>query len=77
MEAQRDFKELLALFNAHNVEYAIVGAYAVRSRIARERLAESSAGFLFFLAQARAKPGQEGRDRGSGDNGDTRVQAEG
>lgn len=29
MEAQRDFKELLALFNAHNVEYAIVGAYAL------------------------------------------------
>ena len=29
MEAQRDFKGLLALFNAHNVEYAIVGAYAL------------------------------------------------
>ena len=29
MEAQQDFKELLALFNAHNVAYAIVGAYAL------------------------------------------------
>ncbi len=26
MEAQSDFKELLALFNAHQVEYMIVGA---------------------------------------------------
>ena len=29
MEVQRDFKELLALFNAHNVDYLIVGAYAL------------------------------------------------
>lgn len=29
MEIQRDFKELLALFNAHNVEYLIVGAHAL------------------------------------------------
>ena len=29
MEAQEDFKELLALFNAHNIEYMIVGAYAL------------------------------------------------
>ncbi|MDP6038305.1 MAG: hypothetical protein QGG64_07135 [Candidatus Latescibacteria bacterium] len=29
MEAQQDFKELLALFNTHNVAYVIVGAYAL------------------------------------------------
>lgn len=29
MEAQRDFKELLELFNGHRVEYMIVGAYAL------------------------------------------------
>ncbi|KAF0159219.1 MAG: hypothetical protein FD159_689 [Syntrophaceae bacterium] len=29
MEAQEDFKELLALFNGHKVEYMIVGAYAL------------------------------------------------
>ena len=29
MEAQADFKELLALFNVHKVEYIIVGAYAM------------------------------------------------
>ncbi|MDA0746211.1 MAG: hypothetical protein O2954_06810 [bacterium] len=29
MEAQADFKELLTLFNAHNVAYVIVGAYAL------------------------------------------------
>ncbi len=29
MELQPDFKELLALFNAHRVEYLIVGAYAL------------------------------------------------
>lgn len=29
MEAQSDFKELLALFNSHKVEYLIVGAYAL------------------------------------------------
>jgi hypothetical protein len=29
MEAQTDYKELLALFNAHNVRYIIVGAYAL------------------------------------------------
>ena len=29
MEVQQDFKELLALFNAHNVDYMIVGAYAL------------------------------------------------
>lgn len=28
MEVQKDFKELLALCNAHNVDYLIVGAYA-------------------------------------------------
>lgn len=29
MEIQKDFKELLELFNAHKVEYVIVGAYAL------------------------------------------------
>lgn len=29
MEVQPDFKELLALFNAHNVEYVVVGGYAL------------------------------------------------
>lgn len=29
MEIYRDFQELLALFNAHNVEYVIVGGYAM------------------------------------------------
>lgn len=29
MEVQEDFKELLALLNAHEVEYVIVGAYAL------------------------------------------------
>lgn len=29
MDLQPDFKELLALFNAHRVEYLIVGAYAL------------------------------------------------
>lgn len=29
MEVQQDFKELLALFNAHNVKYLIVGGYAL------------------------------------------------
>jgi|SRR5271157_5423262 len=29
MEAQKDFKELLELFNEHKVEYIIVGAYAL------------------------------------------------
>ena len=29
MEAQKDFKELLELFNRHKVEYAIVDAYAL------------------------------------------------
>lgn len=29
MEIQKDFKELLELFNAHNVEYMIVGGYAL------------------------------------------------
>jgi len=29
MEVQPDFKELLALFNAHRVKHIIVGAYAV------------------------------------------------
>lgn len=29
MEPQPDFKELLALFNAHHVEYLIVGGYAL------------------------------------------------
>ena len=29
MDAQPDFKELLALFNAHKVKYLIVGGYAL------------------------------------------------
>lgn len=29
MEVQSDFKELLALFNAHKVDYIIVGGYAL------------------------------------------------
>jgi len=29
MEAQKDFEELLKLFNGHKVEYIIVGAYAL------------------------------------------------
>jgi len=29
MEVQKDFKELLALFNKHKVEYVIVGGYAL------------------------------------------------
>ena len=29
MDAQPDFKELLELFNAHGVEYLVVGAYAL------------------------------------------------
>jgi hypothetical protein len=29
MEVQPDFKELLALFNEHKIEYIIVGAYAL------------------------------------------------
>ncbi len=29
MEVQQDFRELLALFNAHEVDYVIVGAYAL------------------------------------------------
>ena len=29
MEVQQDFKELLALFNAHDVAYLIIGAYAL------------------------------------------------
>jgi hypothetical protein len=29
MEVQPDFRELLVLFNAHNVEYMIVGGYAL------------------------------------------------
>ena len=29
MEMQKDFKELLGLFNAHKVEYLIVGGYAL------------------------------------------------
>jgi len=29
MEIQKDFKELLALFNEHKIEYIIVGAYAL------------------------------------------------
>ena len=29
MEVQQDFKELLELFNAHKVEYVIVGGYAL------------------------------------------------
>lgn len=29
MEVQQDFKKLLALFNAHKVDYMIVGGYAL------------------------------------------------
>ena len=29
MEAQKDFKELLELFNGHKIDYMIVGAYAL------------------------------------------------
>ena len=29
MEIQKDFKELLGLFNAHKVEYIVVGGYAL------------------------------------------------
>jgi len=29
MEVQQDFRDLLALFNAHKVDYLIVGAYAL------------------------------------------------
>jgi hypothetical protein len=29
MEAKTDYKELLALFNAHKVRYLIIGAYAL------------------------------------------------
>jgi hypothetical protein len=29
MEVQQDFKDLLALFNAHKVDYIIVGAHAL------------------------------------------------
>jgi len=29
MEIQKDFKELLDLFNAHKVEYLVVGGYAL------------------------------------------------
>ena len=29
MEVQQDFRDLLALFNAHEVDYIIVGAYAL------------------------------------------------
>ena len=29
MEVQQDFRDLLALFNAHNVDYLIVGAHAL------------------------------------------------
>ena len=29
MEAQQDFRDLLALFNAHKVDYLILGAHAL------------------------------------------------
>jgi len=29
MEVQKDFRDLLELFNVHKVEYMIVGAYAL------------------------------------------------
>jgi len=29
MEIQKDFKEFFALFNAHKVEYVVVGGYAL------------------------------------------------
>lgn len=32
METQPDFKELLELFNAHSVNYVIVGAYRKKER---------------------------------------------
>ena len=32
MEVQQDFRDLLALLNAHKVEYMIVGAYALAYR---------------------------------------------
>jgi len=35
MEAQQDFKDLLALFNVHKVDYIIVGAHALASRLYR------------------------------------------
>ena len=31
MEVQKDFKELLELFNAREVDYVIIGAYALAS----------------------------------------------
>jgi hypothetical protein len=38
MEIQSDFRELLALFNEHNVEYVIVGGYALAFHGARDSL---------------------------------------
>ena len=29
MEAQQDFRDLLALFNAHEIDYLIIGAHAL------------------------------------------------
>lgn len=29
MEVQRDFRELLALFNARQIDYIVIGAYAL------------------------------------------------
>ena len=40
-EPQRDFKELLALFDANQVEYLIVGGYALAFHGARWNAAAS------------------------------------
>lgn len=37
MEVYQDFKELLELFNAHAVEYLIVGGYALAAHDGRPR----------------------------------------
>jgi hypothetical protein len=49
METQPDFRELLALFNAHHVEYLIVGGYVlavIRSRFTARHV---SPGIWTFL----------------------------
>jgi hypothetical protein len=33
MEVQQDFRDLLALFNAHKVDYIIVGAHALKGSL--------------------------------------------
>lgn len=52
MEIQKDFKELLELFNAHKVEYLIVGGYAA-GFIARRAI---RAILIFLSAQRRQMP---------------------